>query len=102
MPNGLFIALFGATRWAINSVLVRANGGLTPLLFIALFGALSQFFIYLALNYSPASRVVPLYSTNVLLVFMISFLINRKLELFTVKIFFGMLAVVLGAFFVFQ
>jgi drug/metabolite transporter (DMT)-like permease len=81
---------------------IRVNGGLMPLLFIALFGTLSQFFIYLAFNYSPASRVIPLYSTNVLLVFLISFLFNRKLELFTIKIFLGMLAVVLGAFFVFQ
>ncbi len=81
---------------------IRVNTGLILLIFTGIFGTLSQFFIYLAFNYSPASRVIPLYSTNVLIVFLISFLYNRRLELFTVKIFLGMLVVVLGAFFVFQ
>jgi drug/metabolite transporter (DMT)-like permease len=80
---------------------VKTDSGLIILLFIALFSTLSQFFIYLAFNYSPASRVIPLYSTNVLLVFLISYLVNRKLEIFTVKILLGMLAVVLGAYLVF-
>lgn len=80
---------------------IRFNAGLMPLAVIALFGTLSQFFINLAFNYSPASRVIPIYSTNVLLVYLISYLFNRKLETFTVRIFLGMLAVVLGAFFVF-
>jgi drug/metabolite transporter (DMT)-like permease len=80
----------------------RANGGLVALAFIVVFGTLSQLFINVALNYSPASRVIPLYSTNVLLVFLISYLFNSKMETFTVRIFLGMLAVVLGAFLVFH
>ena len=37
---------------------IRINAGLIPLAIIALFGTLSQFFINLAFNYSPASRVI--------------------------------------------
>jgi drug/metabolite transporter (DMT)-like permease len=81
---------------------IRVNSGWIPLAFVVLFGTLSQLFINLAFNYSPANRVIPLYSTNVLLVFIISYFVNRKLETFTVRIFLGMVAVVAGAFFIFQ
>jgi drug/metabolite transporter (DMT)-like permease len=81
---------------------LRADANIMILIASALFSALSQLFIYIGLDLSPASRAIPLYSTNVLVVFLISFLFNRKLELFTWKIFLGMLAVILGAYFVFR
>jgi drug/metabolite transporter (DMT)-like permease len=82
-------------------------GGSFPWVFWALIGAGllasgSQLSFYIAMSMSPASLVSPLLSTNVLLVFLISFVFIRRLELFTLKVFLGIVAIIIGAFFIFQ
>lgn len=75
---------------------------LIPLLFAGVFTSLGQLFRYLALSYSPVSIVVPLTTTAALFVFFFSFLINRKIEAFTWKVFTGMVAMVVGTFLLFH
>ena len=66
------------------------------------FAALGQVFRFLAFSYSPVSVVEPLLSTAVLFVFFFSFLLNRSIEVFTWRVFSGMVAIVVGAFLLFQ
>ena len=56
---------------------------------------------YAALGYSPVSVVQPLVGTVVLFVFIFSFLVNRKIDLFNWRVFTGIVAVVLGTFLLF-
>lgn len=58
--------------------------------------------LYTALKYSPASVVTPIRGTQVLFVFFLSFLVNRRIEVFTWKIFIGIVVTVLGTFLLFQ
>ncbi len=74
---------------------------LVPLLFAGGFTSLGQLFRYLALSYSPVSIVVPLTTIAALFVFLLSFLINRKIEAFTWQVFTGMAAIVVGTFLLF-
>ena len=82
-------------------VQLRLFAALTPLLIGGIFVSAGQLLYYTALSYSPASMVSPLLSTNVFLVYLFSFLINRNIEVFTRKIILGMLAAAVGAFFIF-
>ena len=63
--------------------------------------SMGQLFNYTALGHSPASMVAPLISTNVLFVYLLSFLINRNIEVFTLKVILGMVVMVIGAFLIF-
>ncbi|MBI4186814.1 MAG: EamA family transporter [Chloroflexi bacterium] len=63
--------------------------------------SVAHFFNYSALGHSPASIVAPIMSTSVLFTFLFSFLLNRDIELFTVKVIIGMLATIVGTFFLF-
>ena len=56
---------------------------------------------YIALDYSPVSIVVPLTGTNTLFIFPLSFLINRQIEVFNLRIITGALAMVIGVFLIF-
>ena len=53
---------------------------------------------FTALSLSDASRVAPLISTSAIFMVIASFLFDRKIEVFTLKVILGMLATVLGAF----
>jgi drug/metabolite transporter (DMT)-like permease len=75
---------------------------LISMLIGAIFASTGQMFLYTGLGYSPASLVNPLISTHILFIFFFSFLLNRKIELFTLKIILGMVAIVAGTFFIFQ
>jgi drug/metabolite transporter (DMT)-like permease len=68
----------------------------------ALCSSTGQLFFYTSLSYSPASLVNPLISTHILFIFLFSFLLNRHIEVFTLKIILGMVAIVAGTFFIFQ
>jgi transporter family protein len=65
------------------------------------FAAAGQLLHYVALGGGPASLVVPLVNTTVLFTFLLSFFINRRIEVFTVKIVIGMLAALAGTFVLF-
>jgi drug/metabolite transporter (DMT)-like permease len=56
---------------------------------------------YAALAISPVSVIQPLFGTVVLFTFLLSFFLNRRLEVFNWRIFTGMLIVVAGVFLVF-
>jgi drug/metabolite transporter (DMT)-like permease len=73
-----------------------------PMAIAGAFTAGGQLLYYTALGQSPASVVTPLLSIQILFIFFFSFLINRKIELFTPKVFIGMAATVAGTFLLFQ
>lgn len=80
---------------------LRSFVGLIPLLISGVFVSTGQLFNYSALGHSPASVVSPLVCTNILFVFLLSFLINRNIEVFTLKVISGMVAMVIGTFLIF-
>jgi len=73
-----------------------------PMTMAGLFTAGGQLLYYTALGHSPASIITPLLSIQILFIFIFSFLINRRSELFTPKVILGMGATVLGTFLLFQ
>jgi len=73
-----------------------------PMAIAGAFTAGGQLLYYTALGQSPASVVTPLISIQILFIFLFSFLINRKIELFTPKVFIGMAATLAGTFLLFQ
>jgi drug/metabolite transporter (DMT)-like permease len=75
---------------------------LISMLISAIFSSAGQLFLYIGLSYSPASMVNPLISTHILFIFLFSFLLNRQIEVFTLKIILGMVAIVAGTFLIFQ
>jgi drug/metabolite transporter (DMT)-like permease len=56
---------------------------------------------YIALDYSPVSLVVPLTATHGLFIFPLSFIVNRKIEAFNLRIVLGAIAVLVGIFLIF-
>ena len=56
---------------------------------------------YAALGYSPISVVQPLMATGVLFVFFLSFVLNRKIDVFNWRVIAGILFVVAGTFLLF-
>jgi drug/metabolite transporter (DMT)-like permease len=60
-----------------------------------------QLFNYLALGHIAASVAAPNCSTQILLVLLFSFLLNRQIEVFTLRVISGMLAIVIGTFLIF-
>ena len=75
---------------------------LLPMALAAVFTASGQLLYFTALGKSPASVVTPLLSIQILFIFLFSFLVNRKIELFTPKVIIGMAATVAGTFLLFQ
>lgn len=60
-----------------------------------------QLFRYSALGHSPVSVVQPLIGTSVLFVLFLSFMMNRKIDVFTFRVFIGILIIVIGTFLIF-
>jgi drug/metabolite transporter (DMT)-like permease len=77
------------------------RSSLTPILLAGTVVSIAQLFRYIALDYSPVSIVSPLFATVSLFTLIFSFLVNRSIEAFNLKIITGTLAVIVGAFFVF-
>jgi len=73
-----------------------------PMAIAGLFTAAGQLLYYTALGQSPASIVTPLLSIQVLFIFLFSWLINRRIELFTPKVIIGMAATLTGTILLFQ
>ena len=66
---------------------------------VGLFAGIANLFRFLALNLSPASVITPLLSTTPVFLLMLSFVFNRKLEIFNAQVLIGTLAVVIGTIF---
>jgi drug/metabolite transporter (DMT)-like permease len=75
---------------------------LAPMVLAALFTAAGQLLMFTALVNSPASVVSPLMSTQVIFIFFLSLLVNRKMEIFSWKIALGMAATLAGTFLLFR
>jgi len=75
---------------------------LVPLVISAILIAVAQLLRYLALSYSPVSVVSPLIGTSSLFVFFLSFLLNRNIEVFSWRVFIGIVVTVVGTFLFFQ
>ncbi len=85
-----------------NEKLRRVDrSSLTPILIAAATMALAHLLRYTSLYYSPLTMVQPLFSTQGLFVFPLSFLINRQIEAFSMRIILGTIAVVTGVFLIF-
>lgn len=81
---------------------IPVSMALISMLISAIFASTGQLFLYMGLGYSPASLVNPLISTHILFIFLFSFLLNRQIEVFTLKIILGVVAIILGTFLIFQ
>ena len=75
---------------------------IAPMSLGALSTSIAQLCRYLSLDYISVSIVLPLNSTSTLFTILLSFVINRRIELFTWKIIVGAILVVTGVFFIFQ
>ena len=73
-----------------------------PMFIAGLFTAGAQLLYFTALEKSPANIICPLLSIQVLFIFLFSFFINRRTEVFTRKVALGMAAVVAGTFLLFR
>jgi len=74
-----------------------SRSSLTFLVISSLLTSVSQLSRYTALSYSPVSLVQPLLSTNVLFLLLFSFLLNRHIEVFTMKVIIGIVVTVIGS-----
>ena len=61
-----------------------------------LLSAIAQLMLYIALSLGPASVVVPIIATSPVFVLLLSFIFNRKIEVFGMNIIIGMITVVAG------
>jgi drug/metabolite transporter (DMT)-like permease len=75
---------------------------LAPMSAAALFTATGQLLYYTALGKSPASIVAPLLSIQVIFIFFLSLLVNRKSEVFSWKVALGMAVTLAGTFLLFK
>jgi DME family drug/metabolite transporter len=92
---GLSISLF---RSELRNALFNM-GAKTALLFClpSLFLCGSNLLRFIALSMSPASVVIPLISTLPVMTIVLSFIVNRKLDVFNVNIILGAILVVVGS-----
>ena len=67
----------------------------------AILTSTAQLLKYAALDHSPVSVVVPLVATHTLLVLIVSFVINKKIEVFHPRVIVGALAIVACVFLIF-
>jgi drug/metabolite transporter (DMT)-like permease len=75
---------------------------LSPMAMAALFTSTGQMLYYTALGKSPASVVTPLLSIQIIFIFFLSWMINRRTEVFSWKVALGMAATLIGTFLLFR
>lgn len=75
---------------------------LLPMSAAALFSSTGQLLYYTALGKSPASVVTPLLSVQIIFIFFLSLVVNRRSEVFSWKVALGMAATLAGTFLLFQ
>jgi len=99
----IVMALFLCRRQPREHFLQRTSLSiLIPLGIGGMLAAFAQLLFYTALNYSPASLVTPLITTQIFFIFLFSFFLNRRIEVFTLKVILGMVATAAGTFLLFQ
>jgi drug/metabolite transporter (DMT)-like permease len=75
---------------------------LVPMVVAAAFTSLGQLFFYIALGKAPADVVTPLQNVQIPMIFILSLIINRKIEVSTPKVALGMVATVAGTLLLFH
>ena len=90
------LTILTAILWFCGGLGLALIGILTGLSVLA-----GQLFRYTALGYSPVSVVQPLIGTSVLFVLLLSFMVNRKIDVFNFRVIIGILVIVLGTFLIF-
>ncbi|MFC1980020.1 EamA family transporter [Chloroflexota bacterium] len=107
---GAFISYVGATAVLGTSMLsdssrtrLHSTKGMALLLFCpaGLLSATAQLLRYIALSMGAASVVQPVFSLSPLFLLTLSFLFNRKLEVFSAPVIVGIIAVLIGAILIF-
>lgn len=100
---GIIMVLLSANskRWSSFKRLSLKNN-ILPMILAGLFTAAGQLLYFAALQKSQANIVAPLISIEVLFIYGISYFINRRQEVFTLKIALGMVAMVAGTFLLFR
>jgi drug/metabolite transporter (DMT)-like permease len=96
----LIIALSKTRRQLFKRLSVKKN--ILPMATAGLFSAAGQLLYFDALGRSQANTVAPLVSIEILFIYILSYIVNRKNEVFTVKVALGMAAAVAGTFLLFQ
>jgi transporter family protein len=98
----LVLLLFTGSNRRQNFKRLSFKKGILPMVVAGLFTATGQLLFFNALGRSPANIVCPLVSTEILFIFLLSLLVNRRIEVFSVKVAMGMAVVVAGIFLLFQ
>jgi drug/metabolite transporter (DMT)-like permease len=92
--------------WVLSGKLRESLGfykkAIVPMSVGAASSSIAQLFRYISLDYISVSVVIPLNSTATLFTILLSFVINRRIELFTWRIIVGAILVVGGVFLIFQ
>jgi uncharacterized membrane protein len=93
--------ILGATLLGRNKraglVGTKTGGALKFFCFSGLFSATAHLMRYIALSLSPASVVAPIASTSPIFIILLSFVFNRNLEMFSLTVIMGIIAVVAGS-----
>ena len=97
---GLLMLLSKTRRDHFTRLSFKKN--ILPMSLAGLFTAAGQLMYFGALGRSPANTVAPLVSIEVLFIYLLSFLVNRRGEVFTAKVALGMAAMVAGTFLLFR
>ena len=108
---GAFVS-FASASFIVASLLLRKEqrgmlnqlhrSSLIPFVISGVFNSVANLFRFTALGYSPVSLVVPIMSTDVILIFILSFFLNRNLEVFTRKLITGMVIAIAGVILLFS
>jgi len=77
------------------------RSSLAPIIIAAATMALAHLLRYTSLHYSALTLAQPLFSTQALFVFPLSFLVNRQIEAFSLRIILGAISIVTGVFLIF-
>jgi transporter family protein len=85
-----------------NFVKLSLRHSILPMVVAGLFTAAGQLLYFSALGKSPANIIAPLVSIEILFIFLFSLVVNRRGEVFTLKVALGMVAAVAGTFLLFQ
>jgi drug/metabolite transporter (DMT)-like permease len=98
----LAVMLLSDTKRRNNFKRLSFKRNVLPMVISGIFTAGGQLLFYSALGKSPANVIAPLISIEILFIFLLSLLVNRRSEVFTLKVALGMLAAVAGTFLLFQ
>ncbi len=103
MSAGIIFALFFMNqKKRDNFRRLSFKKNLLPMIIAGLLTAAGQLFYFAALQKTQANIVSPLVSIEVLFIYVISYFVNRRSEVFTLKIALGMAAMVAGTFLLFR